>query len=125
MGSFPIIDPYPEDGSALRAHDATESDLDGSDSDFEIDSDVSDEDLLSLKAEIKRTESTTTQRDLATATLELPELHSKRWDRYASFVRKPPTSLLQKCSAEAFKLYLLWYHRQHPHAKRLNTFKSV
>lgn len=45
--------------------------------------------------------------------------------RYASFVRKPPTSLLQKSSTEAFKLYLLWYHRQHPHAKRLNTFESV
>ena len=85
MGSFPIIDPYPEDGGALRtqgAHDATESDSDGSDSEFEIDSDVSDEDLLSLKAEIKRTESIITQRDLAAATLELQKLHRQRWDRY-------------------------------------------
>ena len=70
MGSFPIIDPYPEDGGALVAqvtNDATESDSDG----FEIISDVSDEDLLLLKVEIKRTKSTKIQRDLAAATIEL------------------------------------------------------
>ena len=48
-------------------NDATESDSDG----FEIISDVSDEDLLLLKVEIKRTKSTKTQRDLAAATIEL------------------------------------------------------
>ena len=62
IGSFPIIDPYPEDGGALLAqstNDAIEFVVDKSDSDdFEIDSDVSDKDLLLLKAEIKRAEST-------------------------------------------------------------------
>ncbi|KAL9040144.1 MAG: hypothetical protein Q9180_002092 [Flavoplaca navasiana] len=54
----------------------------GSNSDeFEIDSDVSDEDLLLLKGEIKRTKSTKTQRDLATATIELQKLHRQRWER--------------------------------------------
>lgn len=85
MGSFPIIDPYPEDGGALLAqgtNDAIESVVDESDSDdFEIDSDVSDEDLLLLKAEIKRTESTKTQRDLAAVTLELQKQHYQRWER--------------------------------------------
>lgn len=49
MGSFPIIDPHPEDSGALLAqvtNDATESHSDK----FEIDSNVSDEDLLLLKA---------------------------------------------------------------------------
>ena len=82
MGSFPIIDPYPEDGGALLAqstNDAIEFVVDESDSDnFEIDSDVSDEDLLLLKAEIKRAESTKTQRDLAAATLELQKQHHQR-----------------------------------------------
>ena len=81
MGSFPIVNPYPIDGSALRAHDAEESDSDESESDFDVDSDVSDKDLLYLKAEIKRTESTKTQRDLATATLKWQELHQQRWNR--------------------------------------------
>ena len=82
MGSFPIIDPYPEDGGALLAqstNDAIGFVVDKSDSDnFEIDSDVSDEDLLLLKAEIKRAESTKTQRDLAAATLELQKQHHQR-----------------------------------------------
>ena len=33
--------------------------------------------------------------------------------------------LLKKCNANAFKGYLLWYHMQHPRAKRLNTFESM
>lgn len=85
MGSFPIIDPYPEDSGALLAqgtNDAMESVVDESDSDdFEIDLDVSDEDLLLLKAEIKRTESTKIQRDLAAVTLELQKQYHQRWER--------------------------------------------
>lgn len=33
--------------------------------------------------------------------------------------------LLKLCHAGAFKGYLIWYHNQHPRAKRLNTFESV
>lgn len=76
MGSFPIIDPYPEDGGAQGTNNAMESVVDESDSDnFEIDSDVSDKDLLLLKAEIKRAESTKTQRNLAAARLEIQKQH--------------------------------------------------
>ncbi|KAL8744302.1 MAG: hypothetical protein Q9184_008013 [Pyrenodesmia sp. 2 TL-2023] len=75
MRSIPIIDLYIEDSGTLLAQDT--NDISDSDSDefysdeFQIDSDVSDEELLLRKAEIKRTKSTKTQRDLAAATLEL------------------------------------------------------
>ncbi|KAL8724132.1 MAG: hypothetical protein Q9166_008119 [cf. Caloplaca sp. 2 TL-2023] len=127
MGSFPIIDPYPEDSGTLSTlssqgtTDAEESDSD----EFEIDSDVSDDDLLLLKSELKRAESTKTQRDLAAATVELQRLHFQRWERYCAFLRKPALSCLKKCNASAFKGYLIWYHKQHPRARRLNTFESV
>ena len=53
--------------------------MDESDSDnFEIDSDVSDKDLLLLKAEIKRAESTKIQRDLAAAILEIQKQQRQR-----------------------------------------------
>ncbi|KAL8903798.1 MAG: hypothetical protein Q9207_003690 [Kuettlingeria erythrocarpa] len=67
MSPFPILDPYARDGDGCvailgqRTNDATESDSDG----FKIDSDVSDEDLLLLKAELMSTKSTKTQRNLA------------------------------------------------------------
>lgn len=85
MGSFPIIDPYPEDGGALLAqgtNNAMESVREESNSDdFEIDSDVSDKDLLLLKAKIKRAESTKIQRDLAAATLKIQKQYRQRWER--------------------------------------------
>ena len=33
--------------------------------------------------------------------------------------------LLKLYHAGAFKGYLMWYHREHPRAKRLNTFESI
>lgn len=33
--------------------------------------------------------------------------------------------VLKRCDAGLFKGYLIWYHSQHPRAKRLNTFESV
>ncbi|KAL8856211.1 MAG: hypothetical protein Q9178_007176 [Gyalolechia marmorata] len=79
-GFIPYYRTLPEDGGALLAQvtdDAIESDSD----EFQIDSDVSVEELLLLKAEIKRTKSTKTQRDLAAAIVELQKLHRQRWER--------------------------------------------
>lgn len=83
MGSFPILDPYPSDGDPrvdLETGDAAESETD----EFEIDSDVSDEGLLHLKAELKRTKAGKLQRDLAAATIELQKRFAQRWQRCVS-----------------------------------------
>ncbi len=80
MPVFTVLDPYSEDGGACRgqsANNATQPDSD----EFEIDSDVSDEDLLLLRAELERAKTTKTQRDLAAATLAEQKLYLRRWER--------------------------------------------
>ena len=47
------------------------------------------------------------------------------YTRYCDFVRKDHVKLLKSCSVISFKGYLIWYHKTHPRAQRLNTCKSV
>lgn len=69
MPSFPIL--YP--------HLGTESDPDPDG--FEIDSDVSDEEVRFLSAQLQSTRTERTQRNLAVTTLVLQKLHFQRWVR--------------------------------------------
>ncbi len=43
---------------------------------------------------------------------------------YCAVLRRDPVKLLRKCDAAAFGGYLIWYRRNHPRARRLNTFES-
>ena len=45
--------------------------------------------------------------------------------RYCDSVRKDHLKLLKSYSVMSFKGYLIWYHKTHPHAQRLNTYESV
>ncbi len=45
--------------------------------------------------------------------------------RYCDFVRKDHLKLLKSCSVMPFKGYLIWYHKTHPRAQRLNTYETV
>lgn len=40
-------------------------------------------------------------------------------------MRKDHVKLLKSCSVMSFKGYLIWYHKTHPRAQRLNTYESV
>ena len=40
-------------------------------------------------------------------------------------VRKDHLKLLKSYSVMSFKGYLIWYHKTHPRAQRLNTYESV
>lgn len=149
MAPFKIQNAYPG-----QADDASD---DGSD--FEIDSNVSDADLLELQQELKRLDPKRMQRDLADATIALQAAAMKRWERYrfplrlpflparalaasqisgrsrltcspspnlsyCALVRMDAVKLLKKCDAAAFQGYLIWYHKTHPRARRLNTYES-
>jgi len=72
MGPFKIQNAYP--GQADGTSD------DGSE--FEIDSDVSDTDLLELQRELKKLDPKKMQRDLADATIALQASVMRRWERY-------------------------------------------
>jgi len=54
---------------------------------FEIDSDVSDADLLELKQELNKLGSEKAQRDLADATVAVQETTLQRWKRYIHATR--------------------------------------
>jgi len=76
MPSFPFCDPYPEkrpDSSGGPSDDEIS---------FDIDSNVSDADLLKLRAELKKLQPEKIQRDLADATRALQELALQRWTQY-------------------------------------------
>lgn len=50
--------------------------------DFDIDSEVSDADLLELKQELNKLGTEKAQRDLADATVAAQEMTRQRWKRY-------------------------------------------
>ena len=72
MPKFSIHDPYvPQEGVETPNEQ----------SDFEIDSDVSDEEAQELLKELKTLEPSTVQRDLADATLYLQRIAWERWSK--------------------------------------------
>ncbi|KAL9576434.1 MAG: hypothetical protein Q9203_007748, partial [Teloschistes exilis] len=100
MCAFAFHNAYP------KAGDVSMDDGDGEQTDFDIDSDASDADLLELKQELNKFGPGKTRRDLADATIAAQEITLQRWKRF-------------------FKGYLIWYHKTHPRARRLNTYESV
>lgn len=146
MPSFLFSDPYPE----KRPDSLGEVSDDVDEINFEIDSNVSDADLLELRAELKKLQPEKIQRDLADATRALQEMALRRWiqyghllvlwdfqrcfeltrvrccTRYCHHVRCPePVKLLKKCDASAFIGFLIWYEKNHPRARRLNSYESL
>ncbi len=154
-------------------------DASDSGSEFGIDSDVSDAELLELQRDLKKLDPKKMQRNLADATIACQASTMKRWERYClpplslslslslllslslslslfvsplssgpnlsafqecgrspltgclspglsycAVLRKDPVKLLKKCDAAAIQGYLIWYHKHHPRARRLNTFES-
>ncbi|KAL9583651.1 MAG: hypothetical protein Q9203_004996 [Teloschistes exilis] len=111
MPSFP--------GSYSR-DDSTESDSD----EFEIESD--DEELRSLKAEIRLSKASQSHSRLADATVADQKLFAQIWKQYCDHIRKPDANaVLKSCNGDAFKGFLLWYSKNHPTTRRLNTFLKV
>ncbi|KAI4191879.1 MAG: hypothetical protein LQ350_008723, partial [Teloschistes chrysophthalmus] len=100
MCAFAFHNAYP------KAGDVSMDEGDGEQTDFDIDSDASDADLLELKQELNKLGPGKTRRDLADATIAAQEITLQRWKRF-------------------FKGYLIWYHKTHPRARRLNTYESV
>ena len=82
MGPFAIHDPYPR-GVDRPAEGQGESE------DFEIDSDVSDTDLLDLKRELNQLGTERAQRDLADATMAYQEMNLDRWKKYSPSLAGP------------------------------------
>ncbi len=78
MGAFTFENAYPtpDHYSMVESDDEQE--------DFDIDSEVSDADLLELKQELNKLGTEKAQRDLADATLAAQEMTRQRWKRYVS-----------------------------------------
>lgn len=144
MGAFAFHNAYPE------ADDLSVDESDSEQADFDIDSDASDADLRELKQELNKLGPEKAQRDLVDATVAAQEMTLQRWkrcaltsalsqlqfvmlaadsvcfsSRYCEFVRKDHLKLLKSCSIMSFKGHLIWYHKTHPRARRLNTYESV
>ncbi len=48
------------------------------------------------------------------------------YSRYCHHVRcSEPTKLLKKCDSSAFIGFLIWYAKNHPRARRLNSYESL
>ena len=81
MAPFKIQCQYPD------VDNNSESDLRSDDeSDFDIDSDVSDTELQELRQELKKLEPRKVQRELADATLALQKMNMERWERCDSIL---------------------------------------
>ncbi len=80
MGPFRIQNAYPGEADG-------DSD---SGSEFGIDSDVSDAELLELQRSLKKLDPKKMQRDLADATIALQAAAMKRWERYCSLSLPSP-----------------------------------
>ena len=77
MGSYAIQNAYPEADNSLPG-DGGEDD----NSDFDIDSDTSNEELLELKRDLQNLGPEKAQRDLADATKAIQEKTLRMWKRY-------------------------------------------
>ncbi len=93
MGAFRIQNAYPGE-----ADDDSDSG-----SEFEIDSDVSDAELLELQQDLKKLDSKKMQRDLADAMIVLQATIMKQWEQYHSLslpsLPNPQLSASQKCQS--------------------------
>ncbi len=78
MGAFTFESVYPTPDQCSMVESDNEQE------DFDIDSEVSDADLLELKQELKQLGTEKAQRDLADATVAAQEMTRQRWKRYVS-----------------------------------------
>lgn len=118
MPAFSIQDPYPE--RLIEAEDPN------SDSEFEVDSDISDADAQEFLKQLEAIDFATPPRGLADATLYLLEITWKRWSDYCRLFKHPdPQKVLRKADNRFFCGYLLWYQKRHKQAKRLNIYESL
>ena len=83
MTGFETLNPYPE---PMSAPDRETKD----DSDFSVDSDISDADLQELRKKIKRADPAKVQRDLADVTRALLEATMKKWTLYYTLLLLVP-----------------------------------
>ena len=76
MGVFAFENAYPTPDRLTENDDEEEE--------FDIDSNVSDAELLELKQELKNLGPEKAQRDLADATIAVQEMTLQRWKKYVS-----------------------------------------
>ena len=77
MGVFTFENAYTTPDPLIENDDQEEE--------FDIDSNVSDADLLELKQELGKLGSTKAQRDLADATIAIQETTLQRWKAYVNY----------------------------------------
>ncbi|KAL8635049.1 MAG: hypothetical protein Q9228_007422 [Teloschistes exilis] len=124
MGTFPHRSPYSKNGDVRMVEENNDGLGSNSDADeLEIDSDLSDADLL-----VRRAEAGEDQRDLAASTLANIERYRQLWALFCSTLLKgkpDPVSALGNCNVKGFKLFFVWYSTKYPRANRSNTFQDI
>lgn len=128
-----------------------EDENDGEQADFDIDSDVSDADLLELKQELNKLGPAKAQRDLADAIIAAQKRTLQRWKRYilrcsgrtslyrplkltlvfllctryCDVICKAHMKLFKSHSIISFNSNFIWYHNTHPRARWSNIHENA